>query len=533
MYSVPHSVVETNGVRALSFMRRRGVWIIVCVLLSVIAALGYSKHQTKKYTATASVLFSGSQLSQAIAGFPSTATGNGLIEQANNLELLRLGDLAQKTAATVGEGVTAEEVSKAVSIAGQPESSIASIAAVSTSPKLAAKIANAYAGQFVKEQERSDAKFYLSALALVRKQLAALKPQQQSGADGLQLQSRAQSLALLAGLQPRSVEVTEHALIPTAPSSPRTTRNLISGLLVGLFLGFGVALLLERVDQRVTTADELEALYDAPLLGVAPQSRVLAQVSRSSGDATPTFSHKDVEAFHMILARLRAVNSDQAVCTVLVTSALPGEGKTTMALHLAFAATRMGSRALLLEADLRHPALQRALNMRPEIGLPDVLRGAVSMREATRPVISHGASGPTRSLDVLLCGSRVPENPVELVEGRAMDELLTEAKSGYDLVILDAPDLTTVSDAFLLMPRVDGVIMVGHLGTVRRDVAGRVRRLLSQSSSRVLGVVANGAKVRRRDPLAASGYGSPLGSADVLATNDASEAERFIPPMKA
>jgi capsular exopolysaccharide synthesis family protein len=505
---MPRDSEEQNISRLLGLLRRQGLWIVLCIVLAAAAAFGYSKEQTKQYTATASLAFSSSQLSQEIAGISSTSP-DLLEQQADNLELLRLGDMAAKTAEIVGHGLTEERVRTSLSIAGETESGIASVSAMTTSPALSAAIASTYAQQFVLEQRAANKHYFESALALVHKQLAELSPKQRNGVSGVDLQDRAQSLELLAELQPNTVQVAQAAPVPTHPSSPKTSRNTAIGLILGLFLGVGLALLLERMDPRIRDPDELEATYRVPLLGVVAQSSALSQTAQDANKQTSlALPLAEAESFHMIRARLRSFNINRDIRLVMVSSAAPGEGKTTVARHLAAAAARMGSQVLLLEAELRHPTLARQLDIESSAGLPDVLSGSVPMQAAIRSVGSqaepdHGAG--SQALDVLPSGPSSPLNTVEMIESPAMAALLAQVRSSYDLVVIDAPELTAVSDAFLLLAKVDGVIIVGHLGHSRRDVAEHLRHVLDSSGAPLLGVIANGVKQRGRNSNASAG----------------------------
>ncbi|MGD0680278.1 MAG: Wzz/FepE/Etk N-terminal domain-containing protein, partial [Polyangiaceae bacterium] len=150
--------------QAIGVVRRRFPWIIVCLVLVGGAAFAYSKRETKKYTATASVAFSSNPLSQQIAGLSPTSSGvTAAAQQQSNLELVRVGDMASTTASRLGRGITAEEVDASLSTSGRAESNIVDISATSTSPLLAAAIANTYTRQFVKEQQRTNRKFFKSA----------------------------------------------------------------------------------------------------------------------------------------------------------------------------------------------------------------------------------------------------------------------------------------------------------------------------------------------------------------------------------
>lgn len=200
----------------------------------------------------------------------------------------------------------------------------------------------------------------------------------------------------------------------------------------------------------------------------------------------------------MIRARLRSFNASREIRTLLVVSAAPGEGKTTIARHLASAGARMGSRVLLLEADLRHPTLARQFDIRLQIGLVDVLQRTATFNTATLSIGSQSAMGTesnAQALNVLPSGP-IPPNPIELIESQAMSTLLAQARSTYDFVVIDAPELTAVSDALLLLSKVDGVVIVGRAGYSRRDAAKRAKQVLDTSRAPVVGVIANGAKPR-------------------------------------
>jgi capsular exopolysaccharide synthesis family protein len=481
-------------------------------VLVAAAAYGLSKHQTKKYTATASLVFSNNQLAQQVAGLPVASSNSQLAQQNTNLKLVELGDMAEKTASLLAgaksatplaRGLTESKVSESLSVSTVKESNIVNITVTTTSPALTAEIANTYTDQFVAEQQSSNHKYYAHALKLVEKQLRALSAKQRAGTAGLALQDRAQSLGVLAELRNGNVEVAKAAKVPTSPSSPKVSRNTVLGGMLGLLLGLGIAFLLERLDRRMREPKDLERIYDLPLLGVVPESAALARSARRKGEARPALPAGEAEAFHLIRAHLRYFNVDRELRTLMVASAAPGDGKTTVARYLAAAAARVGSRVLLLEADLRRPTIAQQLDVQSGPGVSDVLLGAVTLSEATQMIdldSPSGDGGQGRMLDVLVAGAALPPNPGELIESHAMEALLEQAKSTYDLVVIDTPPLTAVSDAFPLLSKVDGVIIVGRVGKNRRDVAQRLHETLTGAGAPLLGVVANGFKARRNAP---------------------------------
>jgi capsular exopolysaccharide synthesis family protein len=525
--------------QVLGVLRRRAPWILLCFVLVAGSAYGFSKHQTKKYTATASLVFSNNQLSQQVAGLPAIASSSQQAQQNTNLKLVQLGDMAAKTAGLLGQGLTKEKVNADLSVSAQTESNIVDVAVTATSPALAAGIANTYTAQFVTEQQDSNHAYYASALKLVNKQLAALSPKERAGTAGLALQDRAQSLGVLAELRNGNVQVAQAATVPTSPSSPKISRNTLLGAVLGLLLGLGVAFLLERLDRRIREPKDLEAIYGLPLLGVVPESAALSRSARSKKNATGALPPGESESFHLIRAHLRYFNVDRELRTLLVASAAPGDGKTTIARHLAGAAARMGSRVLLLEADLRRPTLAQQLDIQSGPGLADVLIGALSLSEAIQMIDLEAPSGDSakgRTFDVLVAGGALPPNPGELVESHAMETLLEQAKLSYDLIVIDTPPLTAVSDAFPLLRKVDGVIIVGRVGRNRRDVAQRLHETLAGAGAPLLGVVANGFKARRNAPYAYAydytAVGSGPGSVAPVSPNGAVSAGEPVPTAK-
>jgi succinoglycan biosynthesis transport protein ExoP len=484
--------------RALSILRQRLLLIVLCVVVVAGAAYAVSKRQTKKYTASASLVFNSNPLSRQIAGLPVSTNGSELQTlEASRLELVKGGDVAGRTATLIGHGLSERGLLESLSIASQGESGVIDVSATTTSPKLAAEIANVYTQQFVTEQQGGNQQYYKAALAIVHKQLAALSPKERVGAGGVELQDRAQTLTLLSELKEGSATVAAEARTPSSPSSPKTSKNVGVGVVAGLLIGLVLVFVLDRFDRRIRKPEDLARVYDRPLLGSIAKSNALSHDSGKRRATQVALPAADAEAFSLIRARLRFLNVNRDLRKLVIASAEPGAGKTTIARHLAEAAARLGSRVLLVEADLRHPTLAQQLNVESRMGLADVLIGTLSMSDAVHtidldPAPGEGVKG--RTLEVLLAGSVPPPNPGELLENQSMEYLLQRIASIYDFVVIDTPPLTAVSDAFPLLSNVDGIVIVGRLGQSRRDAAERLQQVLASSNAPLLGVIANGAQ---------------------------------------
>jgi succinoglycan biosynthesis transport protein ExoP len=470
--------------------RRRGAALVLFLVFPVVA-LVISVTSEKRYTATSSLLFRDPQFDQKLFGSTFIApTQDAAREGATNIRLVSLRVVADRTARRMGGGLTGADIAGKVQVEAAGSSDVASVEATDPSPRRAVRIADVFASQYVAFRRDADRAKIGQAQRLVQAQYARMPIDQQRSSQGQELLTRSDQLEVLASLQTGNAEVVQHAELPTSPSSPRTARNIVGGLILGAFAAVFGALAIERLDRRVREPHELEAIMDRPILAVISESRSLAK-SRSSVEP---LSRGEREAFRMLRANLRYFNVDHDVRSVLVTSAAPGDGKTTVAWNLAITAAEAEGRVLLIEADLRHPGIAQGLGMRSARGLSTVLSGEASLddviQEAPLPE-AHG--GRVRTVEVLLSGP-LPPNPSDLVESERMRALIAAAERQYDLVVIDTPPMAVVSDAIPLIRDVGGVIVVGRLGKTTRHVAERLKEQLDNLRAPVLGVVVNGLK---------------------------------------
>jgi succinoglycan biosynthesis transport protein ExoP len=464
--------------KGLAIARRNWPILLICILALPLLAFLYSMLQTPKYTASATLLFNSSEVS------PSPFGGSVDVDPqraaATNLRLVSLEQIAARTAEALDKpGVTTETVSSEVEVAPQGESDLISIEATDPDAEFATAMANEFANQYISFRRETDRRNLVKAEAVVEQRLGELSPEQSEGAEGETLEKRLRQLAFLSTLTTGNAELVQEASVPDAPSSPKTKRNVALGLLLGIALAICLALLREQFDRRLRELEDVEAMFDVPILGTIPQSNAIEHTGPGS-QLAPTGA--EGEAFRMLRASLRYFNVDREVCSILVTSSVSQDGKTTVAWNLALAEARAGASVLYLEADLRRPSLSHELGIPGGDGLSLVLTGHSEARKAIHPV---------EGVDVLVAGP-IPPNPAELIESNRMSDLLAWAEENYDRVIIDTPPAAVVADAVPLFSQVGGVVVVARLQKSPRESAEHLRDQLVNTGAPVLGLVING-----------------------------------------
>lgn len=466
---------------------RNRKWVVLQALVIVpAAALALSLLQPSTYTAQATLLFR-----------PSVAERSGGFEDpdraaATNDELVQLPILAALTSRALGGRVSVDAVASSVEVDSSGQSNLVEIQATDEQPQRAALIANKYGEAFITFRRRADRRQIQSAIAIVQRNLAALRPADRAGPEGRELTARLEELQTAELLQTGNAELVQSATAPSSPSSPRIGLNLALGILFGAALGLGLAALLESVDRRLKRVEELEAIYHLPVIARIPSSRTYAR--RDGG--LPTLSPSlETEAFRTLRTNLRYYSVDRPVSSILVVSPLPGDGKSTVARYLAMTMASMGDSVVLVETDL-HRGADSPFSDGSREGLSSVLAGS-DLDDALIqvPVVQDGDDG-SRRLWTLPSGP-LPPNSSELLGSARMRSTIAGLEERFDLVILDTPALSVVSDALPLVPEVSGVLIVSALGHTTREAALELQKQLSLLEGRPLGIVANYAASER------------------------------------
>ncbi|HVR72244.1 MAG TPA: polysaccharide biosynthesis tyrosine autokinase [Vicinamibacteria bacterium] len=313
------------------------------------------------------------------------------------------------------------------------------------------------------------------------------------------LMSRSKETGLESELTSTNVRIIEKAEAPRAPISPNRTRNYQLGLLIGLGLGIALALLFEHVDNTVKTPEDVKAL-GMPFLGmvpnVAPRPGQPA-AARAANTASPEAAV--AEAYRVLRTNLIFSAPSEGGRALVLTSANPGEGKTTTTANLAVALALNGAKVLVVEADLRRPALHQHFRTRKTPGLSDLI---VSKCQASQAIQSTRFKG----LQVLPCGY-IPPNPAELLGSGNMREIVAALRSCYDWVLIDTPPILAMADAPVLCPLVDGVILVVSAEQSPRPAVQRAVDQVLGVGGKFTGVVLNRVDLRRNSYYYGQYYG--------------------------
>jgi capsular exopolysaccharide synthesis family protein len=300
-----------------------------------------------------------------------------------------------------------------------------------------------------------------------------------------------------AGLKSNNFRIVDRAAQPAAPIEPNVPRNLLFALVLGLASGVGLAFLLEGVDNTVRTTEQAQMISGLASLGMIPLGSKSAREGPNPKRLVIAASKEAVELVTQVRPQSQMAESYRALRTslllsnlgappkvIMVTSALPQEGKTTTSINCAVVLAQKGVRVLLIDADLRRPSIHKTLGLGPHSGLSNVLTGSTTLEQA----ISRTAILP--NLFVLAAGTP-PPNPAELLASTNMRDVLTQLREEYDHIVIDTPPSLSVTDSVVLSPRADAVVLVIRSGQTTKNALRRARDILMQVNAKVVGVLLN------------------------------------------
>jgi polysaccharide biosynthesis transport protein len=519
---------EADAVTLHDYLRvvRRRKWVLLQVVLILpLVAVAFSLHQQKQYEASADVLLNSENLATTVPGAPQS----GLSQEPERItqtqaQVARMPEVVQNALRAVsGTGVTVSEFLADSSVSSSPTSDILTFAVTRPDPALAKELANAYAQAYSGYRQQLYTDSIERALADVEQRLrrldragatlegtgAAIGALTRYGSLYTGLVDRQQTLVSMLALQPPAASVLRQA-DGTVLTQPKTVRNGALGLVIGLVFGLALVFLREALETRARTAEEISAgLGGLPLLGRVPRPpkrlRRAGRLVMLEEPASPR-----AEAFRMVRANLDFVTLDRDVRTIMVTSALQQEGKSTTIANVAIALARAGKRVVLVDLDLRRPVLARFFGLNGP-GLTQVALGHVPLEEALTPIVLSGPPALRRRIAWRRGGSRdgaltrellgqlevlpsgpIPPDPGEFVSSPALGRILHALGERADVVLVDAPRALDVGDVIALSSRVDGIVVVARAKALRRRTLAELNRLLAPVRTRALGFVVTG-----------------------------------------
>ncbi|OZE21672.1 protein tyrosine kinase [Rhodococcus sp. 05-2255-1e] len=424
----------------LRILRLRWLIIAVTVAVAVLCALGVSLLTTPQYEAQARMFVSTS----GGASVAETYQGNLASQQlvASYSELAASDALAERVVDALSLNMSASQLASKITASSTPDTVLFNLTVTDSSPTLARDIANATADQLVRQ---------------VR-----------------ELETPADGSAPSAG-----VKTFQAATSSDMPVSPKTKLNILLGAALGLVLGFALAVVRDRLDNTIKGRREIESISGRALVGTIPFDK--ARKTEPAVDFQDLTQSASAEAFRELRTNLQFLEVDHPPRVIVVTSAIPSEGKTTTAVNLAVALAEAGHHVALVEGDLRRPRVSKYMGLIGSVGLSTVLAGQATVEEVLQPTKYEGlqamASGP------------IPPNPSELLGSEASRALLVELRSRFDYVIVDGAPLLPVTDSAVLTTHADGALLVTRYGHTKSNELARAISNLETIGARVLGVV--------------------------------------------
>jgi Mrp family chromosome partitioning ATPase/capsular polysaccharide biosynthesis protein len=496
--------------------RRR--WLVLALVVAVTAGTYLFYDSKPRVYATATDVLVGGDTDELIMGSPVYTTSRNL---QNQVRLAQTTAVAAQVGKNLGFRGDPRLLLGAVQVQASEDADILVFSSSAASPETAAALANGFAKAFIEvraKERREDAQ---KALAKAERQLSGLiaSGQNPHGAVARSLRDRIRRLKTALTLPAGSARQIDPAPVPGAAISPKPKQNAIFAFVLSLMFGILAAFGLERVDRRIRNLDDVDRAFNMEILGVVPHSRDVTPAV--DGRAALPETHR--EMFRTIRMSLGLASPHRPLRKLVVTSAVPLEGKSSFVRNLALVYREAGMRVAVIEADLRRPTLARLFNVQTDVGVTEAITrstdpveamqtvdtavepGAVvtALRTPTHTANGHGdynngngnGNGHVSpgGLELIASGAR-PANPPELLAAQQFKAFIDHLAANHDIVIIDTPPLLAVSDAVPLIEDADGTVLVTRIGRSTYSEARRVSDLLARiPGARVLGVIANDA----------------------------------------
>jgi Mrp family chromosome partitioning ATPase/capsular polysaccharide biosynthesis protein len=485
------------------------------------AALYQSSRQPALYSASSAVLLKYQNLASGLTGIQdlSTVYQDPQRVAQTQTQIAMSPDVANRVVKTAGiPGLTAGSFLGSANVTASTDADILNFNVIYGDPETAARLSSIHAREFIQHRRELDT---ASIVAARKELLGRIAELDRTGFQGSrlveQLSETEQQLRTMEALQTANASLLRPAS-GAAQIQPRTRRAVVLGVMLGLMLGIGAAFARDALDTRVRSSTEVaDGLHTTLLARIAEPPRSLRRRNRLAMIAAPHGAH--AEAFRMLRANLEFVNLDRGARSIMVTSAVEKEGKSTTIANLAVALARAGLNVALVDLDLRRPTIAGFFDIPyAQPGMTNIVLGSSTLDEALVEVNrtpsasgdathadGNGASsnGSAGVLKVLTSG-RIPPNPGEVIKAQMLTGALEQLARSFDFVLIDTPPLLSVGDAMAVSPHVDAMITVARLNVLRRAVLAELARALETCATIKLGVVVTGAEA---EPGYGSGYG--------------------------
>ena len=519
--------------------RRR--WLVLAIImLSTVATYTASERKEDRYRATTQVFVASANIATIVGGGESLGTERTTLDQA---KLLRSRPVTEAVKARLHLPDSPSALAGSVTAVPTPGSNFVTVTAQRASGAQAAAVANAYVEEYIRYRAAQTRKDAQAAITRITAQIAAL-PRRGSSQQRRDLTQVLGQLKASRSITPTLTRQTDPAAAPSFPFSPRPKRDALFAFTISILLAIALAFALERFDRRIKRLEEVSEIYGVPLLASIPHTETTI-ATHDGKAAVPDFLR---EPFRGLRTHLQLASLDSPLTQVAVTSAVSGEGKSTLTRNLALTYREWGLSVVVVEADLRSPTLPRLFGVEAgPYGLTTVLTDESSLDDALLEIeydiksleyLEKVRAGPpaaatgvtelqaapkthaTGSGLALLPSGPTPPNPQAVLAADRSRQVVAELQRRFDIVLIDTPPLLAVSDALPLISRADGVIIVSRVGMTERAAATRLMTMVHLDPSvRVLGVVAND---MTREP--GSGYGYGYGEYGYINGNKASSS---------
>ena len=513
------AVRQELSIRDYVALLRRRKWIVVaCVVVAPVCAYAFADRQPPVYQATASVATKEGNLAATVAGVQDLsfyADPNRLAQ--TQIALAETPGVASAVLKRAGiKDMSPTALLGSTVIVADQSADILFFTTQNGNRARAALLANAYAKQYTVFRSQLDTQAYLQARANILTRVAELDAQGRK-AYANSLNSKAEQLQTYAELEKSNAVVANQAA-GASQIAPRPKRDALFGLAIGVILGIGLAFLRDALDTRVRGPEDVARRTGLILLSRVPEPpKKLQREEELVLFKQPT--SVEAEAFRVLRTNMDFATLDHEARSIMITSALEKEGKSTTISNLAVVEARSGKRVVLVDLDLRRPRLDKFFKLSGQPGLTNVILGHATLEQATAHIAiggdvhasatgggngngnGHGHAPIEGILDVIPSGP-IPPDPGEFVATAALGRVLEALIDRYDLVLIDAPPILRVGDALTLASKVDALMVVTRLPGMRRPIINELRRVLDTCPAHILGFVLTGSQAGE------GGYGS-------------------------